>query len=115
MEEKRPLITWGTSPTWKHRSSCHMFADTIDELHVLAGRIGLRRAWFQEKPGFPHYDLTESKRRLAIAEGVREVGRREMVAFMRARRVTTDGPSPATPVDCTPSDRPRAQQGGGGQ
>ena len=26
---------------------CHMIADTIDELHTMADRIGVARRWFQ--------------------------------------------------------------------
>jgi len=46
----------------------HMLASDLDELHALAQKIGLRRSWFQDKT-FAHYDLTASKRRLALVEG----------------------------------------------
>lgn len=49
-----------------------MQASSLEELHAMAGRIGLQRAWFQEKLGRPehdHYDLTRAKRRQAIAAG----------------------------------------------
>lgn len=29
--------------------SCHMMADTLDELHAMAVKIGLKRAWFQAR------------------------------------------------------------------
>lgn len=59
----------------------HLFAgpdDDIAELHDLAAKIGLRRPWFQAK-GWPrdHYDVTESKRREAIAAGAVAVTWRE--------------------------------------
>lgn len=50
----------------------HMQADTLDELHAFAQAIGLKREWFQERPGRPersHYDLTASKRDQAILAG----------------------------------------------
>ena len=49
----------------------HLTADTDDELHALAARIGLRRAWHQKSPPHSrsHYDVTESKRAAAIAAG----------------------------------------------
>jgi len=59
-----------------------MQADTLAELHAMAVRLGLRREWFQSKPGRPwhdHYDLTESRRRQAIELGAIAVGRREAV------------------------------------
>lgn len=50
----------------------HMQADTLGELHEFAARIGLRRAWFQTRPGRPdkdHYDLTRARRDRAILLG----------------------------------------------
>lgn len=50
----------------------HMQADTPEELHAFADRLGLKRSWFQTKPGRPwhdHYDLTRGKREQAIRLG----------------------------------------------
>ena len=61
---------------------CHMMVgstDDLQELHDLAERIGLRRAWFQDKPTHPHYDLAPSKRRLAIQNGAVAVTSVELV------------------------------------
>lgn len=71
----------------------HMQADDVDELHAFAASIGLRRLWFQTKPGRPehdHYDLTRSRRRMAIEKGAiaeswRTAARRHLVVI-RARR-----------------------------
>lgn len=61
---------------------CHMIADTVAELHEMAGRIGLKSDWFQ--PGSrPHYDLSKERRRAAVGLGAVEVGRRELVLIMR--------------------------------
>lgn len=58
----------------------HIKADTLTELHTFAARIGLRREWFQDKPGHPHYDaITPAKRRRAVAAGARVITPREMV------------------------------------
>ena len=49
-----------------------MQADTLEELHAMADRLGLRRSWFQSKAGKPwhdHYDLTRSRRAQAIELG----------------------------------------------
>lgn len=54
---------------WVGRSWCHLYADSQEELHELAQRIGLKRAWFQDRTGFPHYDLVASKRELALKAG----------------------------------------------
>jgi hypothetical protein len=63
---------------WPYNEACHMFADTLDELHRMAVRLGLRHAWFQE-PVYtvPHYDLTRKKRELAIQLGAEEITRQE--------------------------------------
>ena len=41
----------------------------MEQLHLMAVSIGLRRAWFQEHPRHPHYDFPPDKRDLAIAAG----------------------------------------------
>lgn len=53
---------------------CHMFSDgNEEELHQLAQRIGLKKEYFQKHRIANHYDLTPTKRQLAIALGVIEV------------------------------------------
>lgn len=54
------------------------------ELHEFAAHIGLKRAWFQEHPWVPHYDLTPSKRKLAVLHGAKEVeGAQELARLCR--------------------------------
>lgn len=65
---------------------CHLFADTEAELHAFAARIGMRRSWFQDHGSVKHYDLTQSRRRLAVAAGAIE---RSAFDFLRARRAAT--------------------------
>ncbi len=50
---------------------CHMWADgkDISKMHQIALDIGLKRQWFQSHARVPHYDLTYSKRVLAVQEG----------------------------------------------
>lgn len=47
----------------------HLFADTADELHAFANRIGLRRAWFHQQRSLAHYDVCKSKRQAALELG----------------------------------------------
>jgi hypothetical protein len=50
----------------------HLQADTSAELHAFATRLGLKRDWFQSRPGRPeldHYDLTRGKREQALRLG----------------------------------------------
>jgi hypothetical protein len=65
---------------------CHMLADTLDELHAMADRIGLRREWFQSKASTPHYDVSLEKRALAIRHGARDCSRAEIVEVIRRLR-----------------------------
>ncbi len=84
----------------------HLFADSQDELHAFAARLGLRRSYFQ--PGRPlggkpspfwHYDVTAGKRMRAIQLGAMPVGRRESVRIMRERdeRHAAPGAAEASP------------------
>ena len=66
-----------TRPRW-----CHMIADTVDELHEMADRVGLQRAWFQGD----HYDMVPTKRTLAIRFGAVALKRRPFVAVLRRIR-----------------------------
>ncbi len=73
----------------------HLQADSPEELHAFARRLGMRREWFQSKPQRPendHYDLTEAGRGLALALGAiaedRRAGTRRRQAIRRARRAT---------------------------
>lgn len=66
---------------------CHMLADTLDELHATADKIGLKRSWFQPR-SFPHYDLSKSRRALALRNGALEISRVEVVELMK--RVSAD-------------------------
>lgn len=61
---------------------CHMVADTDDELHAMANKIGVARKWFQRD----HYDIALSKRTLAIAEGAKLITWRELGMMAIAKR-----------------------------
>ncbi|WP_175795472.1 DUF4031 domain-containing protein [Burkholderia multivorans] len=82
------LENWGWRLRGRLVPSCHMFTDAADleELHVFAERIGMRRSWFQLHRVAPHYDLTSSRRTAAVQLGAVEVGRREASEIWRARR-----------------------------
>ncbi len=75
---------------------CHLFADDVEELHVLAARIGMKRAWFQHRPGrLPHYDLVPPRRAAALAAGAVEVGREKLVELIRKERERSTHLAPA--------------------
>lgn len=88
------LIAWpqraSTKQAQRHfgegKQSCHMYvhdAADLEELHELAAKIGLKRAWFQDRPGFPHYDLVPSKRQLALSNGAQY---EKLIDFIRLRQ-----------------------------
>lgn len=66
---------------------CHMLADTDEELHAMAARIGVQRKWHQ-KPGTPHshYDICLSKRAKAVKAGALEIDRRGVAALIQKKR-----------------------------
>ncbi len=86
---RQPARVDRITATWSHLTVGPY--DDIHELHAFAARIGLRRSWFQDKP-WPrsHYDVTESKRRQAIAAGAepitwREAGQQRLAVREAAR------------------------------
>jgi len=74
---------------WQWTQACHMFADTTAELHAFAKRIGLKRAWFQNSR-HPHYDLTATKRRRALAAGAVELTEETRKQIVKRDRRATD-------------------------
>ena len=61
---------------------CHMIADTPEELHAMARKIGVDQRWYQGD----HYDITKSKRKLAVKAGAKEITWREAGKMMLGRR-----------------------------
>ncbi len=54
---------------------CHLFTDENsqeEDLHLFAEKLGLKRAYFQDHRLLPHYDLTPTKRALALKYGAVE-------------------------------------------
>lgn len=69
---------------------CHMLADTDEELHAMADKIGVSRQWWQspEKTSGSHYDIALSKRALAVQAGAKEVTWRQAGIMNMHRRAT---------------------------
>lgn len=71
---------------------CHLVADTPAELHAMADKIGVSRKWFQDpktmKVSTPHYDVSKSKRELAIEAGAIVCERNAFVAHVRRIRAS---------------------------
>jgi hypothetical protein len=82
-----PMRSWGGAGKFRWKESCHMYADTVDELHAMAAKIGLKREWFQDDQRLPHYDLHQARRTKALKHGAYTHTRGEMVSFMRALKL----------------------------
>jgi hypothetical protein len=75
------------SPSLKYKAWCHMWTDgDIEELHRFAESIGLRRGWFQNHPVLQHYDITPTKRSLAIQGGAVPQSMQQLADFIKNRR-----------------------------
>jgi len=74
-------------PNAKHRcfmkGSAHLTADSLEELHAFAARLGLRRDWFQDHRVAAHYDLSPAKHAKALALGAELVPMREQIRRKR--------------------------------
>ncbi len=70
---------------------CNMIADTSEELHAMADQIGMARRWVQQ-PGTPreHYDISLSKRALAIKHGAVPISRRQLARMTRRRTLESE-------------------------
>lgn len=84
------IIQWSTKIRCFKGGSCHLSADTIEELHSFAARLGLKRAWFQDHKLLPHYDLTPARRKRALELGAVFIEAREQARWRRAIRETDD-------------------------
>jgi hypothetical protein len=71
------------SKRWPYNRSAHLVADTVEQLHEFAARLGLRRSWFQDRPGLPHYDVTEGMRWKAIRMGAVAITNKELVGMIK--------------------------------
>ncbi len=61
---------------WRERRWCHLLADTEEELHRFASRLGFAPFSCQRRPGRPwrdHYDLDERRRLEAVRLGAIEI------------------------------------------
>ena len=70
---------------WRHGPSCHLIADSVEELIDFAVSIGLRPEWYQPKSS-PHFDLTAEGRAAAVRNGAIELDNRALVSKLRELR-----------------------------
>ena len=90
---------------------CHMLADTDEELHAMADRIGVARRWHQAPPKHDsHYDIALSKRATAVAHGAVPITYRQAAAMNFRRRLTGQLGDPAD-AEAWLRERVRARAG----
>lgn len=80
------------SPAGRYRrmKMSHMIADSEEELHAMADKIGVARRWYQSATSTPHYDICMVKRELAVAAGAVELDMRGMglkLKELRGKRI----------------------------
>jgi len=78
---------------WRGHRWAHLMADTLDELHDFARRLGLRREKFQNKTSGAHYDVPAPLREQAIVLGAVAISRHRDRELVRAviRRAKAQG------------------------
>ena len=64
---------------YKRQSYCHMIADSIEELHEFANKIGIHRRWFHKN----HYDLRAEERLKAVQNGAIETTSKQLVKILK--------------------------------
>lgn len=64
---------------WRGKKWCHMVADSLSELHQFAQSIGMRPEWFQASASYPHYDVSVTRRQLALDQGACAGNRKQII------------------------------------
>lgn len=70
---------WKKSPKGR-KSYAHMVADSMEELHAFAERIGVKKHFFHRSKTAPHYDITSEQHAVALSHGAKLVDSREVLA-----------------------------------
>lgn len=65
---------------FKGKEWCHLMADTLEELHQFAHRLGIDARLFHRSASYPHYDITLQMRVIAIAHGAIDADRKTIIA-----------------------------------
>ena len=69
---------------WRGHRWAHLMADSLDELHDFAARLGLRREKFQDKTSGAHYDVPAPLREEALRLGAVAISRHHDRARLKA-------------------------------
>jgi hypothetical protein len=69
---------------WRGRRWAHLMADTLQELHAMAARLGIPRHAFQDKTSGAHYDVPTALRDDAIMLGAIAISRHRDRELLRS-------------------------------
>jgi hypothetical protein len=89
---------------WRGQQWCHLVADTLEELHAFALALGLKRAWFQAKASYPHYDLTMAVRERALGLGAVAARKTQMLVSARLLKAELAAESAGALAPCAGDD-----------
>ncbi|MBO6937556.1 MAG: DUF4031 domain-containing protein [Deltaproteobacteria bacterium] len=106
------VMRWPTATRTFRDGSCHLTADTVEELHAFARKLRLRREWFQDCNS-PHYDLTPGKRVSATRLGAVFVPAKEQARRRLAMKRATQGGDHAGASGESSSPSPEERPEGG--
>jgi hypothetical protein len=68
---------------FKRMKMSHMIADTDDELHAMAEKIGVKKEWFQGD----HYDVAMFVRKKAIELGAIPISLKTLACMTNNKRI----------------------------
>lgn len=63
----------------------HMVSESLWQLHAVATLLGIDRKHFQDKPGRPHYDICQTKIKMAMLFGAKRVDDREIIKLFNGK------------------------------
>lgn len=73
----------------------HLVADTLEELHIFAANIGLKKEWFQHHKKHPHYDIWGTLLKKALESDVMVISSKDLV--QKANKLCCDIKKKANP------------------
>lgn len=62
------------------KSYAHMVADSLEELHMFAVQIGVKKHFFHKAKAGWHYDINSDQHIIAVAQGAKLVSSKELLA-----------------------------------
>lgn len=73
---------------------CHVWADSLAELHTAAQSVGLKREWFQAPPkaSWEHYDCAPRIRQMLVDRGAVETDKFGPLVWEAALKVQSNNP-----------------------